>query len=61
MKARKTLAKSLSYVGSALSIGQNIKGAELTPQLLREAGLFEALKNKHGVDVFDYNDITLTR
>lgn len=44
MKIKKTLAKSLSFLGAAISEGQPVKGVETGPQLIRQSGLFDLLK-----------------
>lgn len=46
----------MHFLGAAISLGQNEKGVSKTPNLFRNAKLFEAL-NKYNVDVIDEGNI----
>lgn len=54
-----TTSKSITYLGAAVHEGQSIKGVEKTPQILRDAGLFDSLKQKFNVDVNDIGDVSI--
>jgi hypothetical protein len=43
-KVRKTTSNKILYVGGAIWEGQDIKGVELTPNILRSANLFKTLE-----------------
>lgn len=59
MTSKITNIKKLAYLGAAISEGQLVRGVEEGPNLLRHAGLFQALNKNYGVDVVDYGDIRL--
>lgn len=43
-KEKKTVAKKLCYLGAAIWEGQKIEGVDKTPDIMREAKLFNGLK-----------------
>jgi hypothetical protein len=57
-KIKKTVTKKLLYVGGAIWEGQNIKGVERTPNIIRNANLFKTLNEKYEVDSIDLGDIS---
>lgn len=57
-KLKQTQAKKLLFVGGAIWEGQNIKGVEQTPDLLRQANLFQSLREKYSVDCIDLGNIS---
>jgi arginase family enzyme len=60
MKIKKTTASTLSFIGAAINQGQKVKGVEKGPDLIRNSGLFTALKMKHNVKIIkDYGNINM--
>lgn len=57
-KEKQTNTKKMLYLGGAIWEGQDIEGVEKTPQILRDANLFLALKEKYGVQTIDLGDIS---
>ena len=56
----KTILKTLSYVGAAINEGQPLKGVKKGPDVIRESGLFETLKNIYHVpNIKDYGNISI--
>ena len=60
MSVKRTVAKNISYLGAAIWEGQLKRGVDRGPQLLREAGLFDFLKQRHKVNVRDFGDVRST-
>lgn len=60
MKVRQTAARSLSFLGAALSEGQPVRGVERSPNIFRDAGLFDFLRSNYGVQVRDYGNVAAT-
>lgn len=55
----KTNVKVLSYVGAAICEGQPLEGVKKGPQILRQSGLFDTLKNVYGLEKLkDHGDIS---
>ena len=61
MTSRQTLVKKLAYLGAAISEGQPIGGVEKGPQLIRQSGAFNMIKNNFGAQVVDYGDIKVEK
>jgi len=59
MKIKRTTAKTLSFLGAALSEGQLVKGVEKAPDIIRRSGIFNLLRNNYDVGVQDYGNITI--
>ena len=61
MKGRQTIIKNLAYLGAAMSEGQGITGTEKAPQVIRESGVFDVLKNIFNVNVNDFGDVSVSQ
>lgn len=61
MASRQTIIKKLAYLGAAISEGQPIGGVEKGPELIRQSGAFNMIKNNFGAQVVDYGDIKVEK
>jgi hypothetical protein len=60
MTTKKTLINTMAFLGASISEGQPLNGVKLAPDLYRNAGLFNGLKNKFGLKkVNDYGNVGL--
>lgn len=56
----KTILKTLSYVGAAINQGQPLKGVKKGPDIIRETGIFQTLKNVYKIkEIKDYGNINI--
>jgi arginase family enzyme len=56
----KTIVKSLSFIGAAISEGQSLAGVKQGPDIVRKSGVFETLKHIYNLtDIRDYGNISV--
>lgn len=60
MSNKKTVIKTMAYLGAAISQGQTHNGVAIAPDAYRKAELFQGLKTKFGLKkVNDYGNISI--
>jgi hypothetical protein len=57
MSIKQTTLKTLGFLGAAIHQGQQVRGAELGPSLIRGSGVFNLLQANYGVGVKDLGDV----
>ena len=58
LKNKATTAQKMLFLGGAIWEGQDIRGVENTPDILREAKLLPILEKKFGVECVDLGNVS---